>query len=387
MPKFRFSEGSHASTIIYYIALSGSFPWKSLGLIPGDHTMILRTIRDLRKEGYLIVKDKGEQKTIKIAKKALDILDVVHPGLYDYYMFNSENHTARGAPKNDKAAQFQLIARKHRMAETYCMCNMIDCKVLFSEKPTLSMKYSNKDLSGWLTHPIFYNSREIKSVDPEQQHKTEFSRITGLLISLGGCYNVYNVHKGLIKWNQYGENKAKVLTSDLINSNFSSVFGRDKMYKSDAAIMLAKDFSAAEVFLSSTGSRPDKNGFELISFDNTYPDIYLIPLDIYGALQLKILSYPNWHTRLMNCLFDNYDPNRYSAVDCDNYIDGKYILSLLDGNVARLRRFNQSIYEHSPSEFEVICFPWQTETIKNILDFGVNIVEVGIEDLINVFFG
>lgn len=386
MPKFRFSEDSYASIIMYYVALAGSFPWKSLNLIPGSHTMVLRTIRGLRDEGYLIVKDKGEQKTLKIAKKALSILDTVRPGLYDYYMFNSENHTSRGAPAKDKATQFQLIARKHRMAETYCMCNMIDSRLLFAEKPRLSIKYSNKDLSGWLDAPIFYNSREIKGIDPEQQHKTEFSRITGLLISLGGCYNVYNVHNGLIKWNQYGENKAKVLTSDIINANFSSVFGANGMYKSDAAIMLAKDFSAAKAFLSSSGSRPDKNGFELISFDNTYPDIYLVPLDMYGALQLKILTFPDWHKRLMDCLFEDYNPNFYSAVDCDNFINGKYVLSVLDGNIARLRRFNQAIYEKTSSEFEIICFPWQTETVKDILDFDINILEVGVDDLINTFF-
>lgn len=386
MPKFRFSEGSYASSVIYNVALAVSFPWKSLYLIPGSHTMVLRTIKGLVEEKFLTVSGNGEQKTIKITKKAVDELDNIVPGLYDYYMFNSENHTSRGVSANNKSEKLQRLTRKHCLAEVYCMCNMVNSRILFNEKPRLNINYSNADLTSWLNVPIFYNSKEIKKVDPQQQHKTEFARIIGLLISLGGCYNVYNVHNGIIKWNQYGENKAKVLTSDLINANFSSVFGQGSLYKSNAAIMFAKDFSAAERFLSSKGSRPDANGFEFISFDNTYTDIYLLPLDIYGALQLKIITTQDWHRKLLSCVFDEYDPDFSSSVDCDTIINGKYVLSMFDGNIARLRRFNQSIYERTPQQFQIICFPWQTETIKNILDFNISILEVDIEDLTERFF-
>jgi hypothetical protein len=383
--KIRFEEGSYASRIIYYVALAVVFPWQSLHLIPGSHQIILRVISQLKENGYIVVSDKGAQKSIKIAKKAIDILDTVKPGLKDYYMFNSENHTSRGAAAGDKATKLQMLSRKHKVGETYCMCSMAGTRILFNEKPELQIVYSNKCLDDYLDAPLFYNSREIKSVDPEQRHKTEFSRIIGLIISRGGCYNVYNINKGLIKWNQYGENKAKVLTNDIITSNFSESDVDTSHIKSGEAIMFAKDFSAAETFLASKGSRPDGNGFELISFDNTYQDIYLIPLDMYGALQLKVITTPGWRKILLACVF-GIDRSPDSSVDCDAYIEDTFCLTLFDGNIARLRRFNQSIYEKGPQHFKILCFPFQTETIKSILDFEIEIQEVEVETFISAFF-
>lgn len=385
MHKIRFEEGSYSSRIIYYVALAVSFPWQSLNLIPGNHRIVLRVIKLLKDEGYIIISDKGEQKSIKIAKKTIDILDSIQPGLKDYYMFNSENHTSRGASSKDKATKLQMISRKHKVGESYCMCNMAGAKILFNEKPKLQMVYSNKSLDDYLDSPLFYNSREIKSVDPDQKHKTEFSRIIGLMISRGGCYNIYNINKGLIKWNQYGENKAKVLTNDIITANFSESTIDTSHIKTGEAIMFAKDFTAAEAFLSSKGSRPDVNGFELISFDNTYQDIYLLPLDMYGALQLKVITTYNWRKKLLSCVF-GISESPVTNVDCDAYVNEQYCLTLFDGNIARLKRFNQSIYEKGPKYFKILCFPWQTETIKNILDHSITIQEVEIETFVEAFF-
>lgn len=385
MSKIRFEEDSYASKIIYYVALAVAFPWQSLSLIPGNHRIILRVIKKLKEEGYVLVSGSGQQKTIKIAKKTIAILDTVKPGLKDYYMFNSENHTNRGASAGDTATKIQMLSRKHKVGETYCMCSMAGSKILFNEKPKLEIKYINKSLDNYLESPLFYNSREIKSIDPEQRHKTEFSRIIGLIISHGGCYNVYNINNGLIKWNQYGENKAKVLTNDIIASNFSDSTIDTSHLKTGEAIMFAKDFSAAEAFLSSKGSRPDNNGFELISFDNTYQDIYLLPLNMYGALQLKIITTYLWRQKLLSCVF-GITESPTTTVDCDAYVNNVYCLTLFDGNIARLRRFNQSIYEKGAQYFKILCFPWQTETIKRILDFDIEIQEVSTEDFVSAFF-
>lgn len=382
--QIQFLPGSYASIIIYYVALAVEFPWHSLNLLPGDHIQVTRCIRKLKDESYIIVHEKGAIRSIKLTKKALPILDKVCDGLYDYYMFNSENHTFRGTLHGDKATLIQNLSRKHRLGEIYCMCRMIDCRLLFNEKQRLVID-KRVEIDESLDTPIFYNSRELKKIDEEQMHKTEFSRLMGLIVSRGGYYNVYSVNNGRFKWHQYGEGKAKVLTEDVINANFSAQFPAAYGARADNAIMFASSFDAAAVILNNEYNVKDSRGFEFLSFDNTYPNVYLLPVDVYGALQLKMITSEDYHNRMMKCIFNEpMDP--ILNIDCDKYKDGKYILCMFDGNIGRLKRFVMSLYNIGANNAKVICFPWQTDTIRTIVGVGVSIETVDINSFAKDFF-
>lgn len=367
------------------MALSVEFPWKSLSLIPGDHTMIIRAVRKLRKENYVIVYNSGKQKSIKLAKKALSILDSVEPGLYDFYMILSENHSFRGVPAGDKSRACQLLARKHRVAESICMMKLINCAILPTEKPQLL--FNNNATEPIPVRPLFYSSREIKNIDVAQKHKTEFSRIIGLLICEGGQYNIYNIGSGRIKWSSHGENKAQLLTSRVLNANFL-YDGVNGFYKSESAIMFVNDFSAMNTILTARKTPKDEHGFELLSFDNTYDNIYMIPLSYNGAIVLKILSTQNWRIRLATAIFGDLPNGSVSGTDGVIKLNDKSILLMFDGNISNIKRFNQSLHitEARPDKWEILCFPWQAEPIRQYLDHDVTIKVLPEETVISSFF-
>lgn len=384
----KFLPDSYASKVIYYLAISVEFPWSAIELIPGDHTMIIRAVRKLKSEGYILVYNKGRYKSLRLAKKSLDILDKVHPGLYDYYMTISENHTFRGVPAGEKKLAMQLLSRKHRVAEVKCMMELTGTAILPNDKPELIINAKREPLISDLSTSLFYSSKEIKNIDVSQRHKTEFSRIIGLFISEGGSYNIYNVGNGKFKWASHGENKAQLLTSRVLNANFLYDGDKTGFYKSSSAIMFVNTFSALNTILTARHSLKDENGFEFLSFDNTYENIYLLPLDYNGAMMLKIMSTENWHNKLINKILNAAPISGPNNIESDAKINDKFVLMMFDGNIARLKRFNQSLYIFkNHSNFQIICFPWQRETIEKYLDFcDIEIKTVDEETVFSDFF-
>ncbi len=383
--KINFLPNSYASNILFHVALAVEFPWKSIDLLPGDRIQNVRCLKLLKDEKYISVHEKGKFKSIRLTKKALPVLDKISEGLYDTYMFNSDNHSYRGAPKNDKTMLIQMLTRKHRLGELYCLGSKINCRMLFGQKPELTLE-KRQTISDELLTPIIYNSRELKRLDPEQMHKTEFSRLLGMIISAGGYYNVYSVNNGRFKWNQYGEGKAKILTEDVINANFSCQFPSEYGARSDSAIMLASSFSAAAEILNNEYHTKDSRGFEFLSFDNTYPNIHLLPVDLYGALQLRIITSENYHSKMMKILFGNSEQKVHN-LDCDVVRDEKYILSMLDGNIGRLKRFVMGLYSVGASNGSVLCFSWQEEVIREIVGDSVSIQVIDMNEFALEFFG
>jgi len=58
----------------------------------------------------------------------------------------------------------------------------------------------------------------------------------------------------------------------------------------------------------------------------------------------------------------------YADCDCDAMDNGKYILSHLDGDLARLLRFCRAAREDPAHRYEVLAFPFQAEYIKAVTE-------------------
>ncbi len=59
--------------------------------------------------------------------------------------------------------------------------------------------------------------------------------------------------------------------------------------------------------------------------------------------------------------------NGFVECDCDAVDGGKYILSHLDGDLARLVRFRLAAVEDTEHRYEAVCYPWQLEYVKPFL--------------------
>lgn len=360
----QFREDSYCYLLLQLIALSGEFPYHFLDMMDGNDRIIKRNILNMKKEGYITILGKGQSKTIRITKKAFEPLSKMGQCYLEHYMFMSSNHRFRGGKDSDR-----IVWRNHRLAEIMLMLQYINCKLWIFEKPALSL--SEKNISIQNDEILFYNSREIKNADVEQRYKTEFTRIMGMLFSPGGIYGIYNTNRGLMKWNRQGEGKAQVLMEDIASYNYNGSHPNI-----NSAIMFGKDIMTAAKILESNGGLRDSNDFEMLSFDNTYENIHFIPLDDHGIYQLTLITQRGWQNAINSSIFpQNYMNTENLPVECDAY-DGKskFILSFLDGNIGKLKRFKEATY--SKGEFEVVCFDWQTQMVTSYLKDNATIKEV-----------
>lgn len=366
-----FRDGTIAYSILLHIASAGEFPWSSLNLL-GDKRIYQRRIADLKAEGYVTVNGSGEQKTIRMTKKALKVIQEKAPAYYSNYMSVTDNHHFRGGTYKAGNTGARQTQRRHRMAEIICFVEALDFKYLPLDKPQLKIvQDDNKPIKK--QDKLFYSSRELKNTDTQQRYKTEFTRIMGVLYSPGGVYCVYHTNKGLMKWNSQGEGKAQVLVDDITRASHE-----EENTKTNKAIMFVKDMNVANEILSSKGGVSDALGFEPLSFDNTYANIYIVPLDINGILQAKIITTENWYNTIRTAMFEEqYISYTHSTIDCDAIVDNKdYKLMFFDGDIGRLKRFKQAISANNAEHFTVFCFDWQLDFLKKYMPEGVEITPI-----------
>lgn len=383
----RFKENSYAMKIILKVALSGEFPFKALNMI-GDKVMVQRTLRRLREEKYVTVNGKGDAKTIRLTTKALGVLKGYNESYYEHYMSVTDNHHFRGGKYKSNDVGARQTARRHRLAEVMTFLSLLDVSLWPEDKPSLSLVDREERISS--SDYVFYTSREMKNIDMRQRYKTEFTRILGTLFCPGGVYNIYNTNKGRIKWNNQGEQKAQVLVQDIAYMNCDSDFDMDAV--SSSSVIFGKNIDIMREILQPPNGQRDANGFELLSFHNTYDNIYYITLDKNGLLQLNIMLEKNWSERLKNIIFPasmlTYDASR-TSVDCDIYDPGKnlFVLMFFDGNIARLRRFKEATYGDDVNSFQVLCFPWQEETVNTFMEETASVTVMEYDAFGDQFFG
>lgn len=382
----RFKENSYALKIIIKTALAGEFPFKALNMI-GDKVMIQRTLRRLREEKYVTVNGSGDAKTIRLTTKALGVLRDYNESYYKHYMSVTDNHHFRGGRYRSNNVGARQTSRRHRLAEVMAFLDLLDVSLWPEDKPVLSLDEREERISS--SDYVFYTSREMKNTDRRQRYKTEFTRILGTLFCPGGVYSIYNTNKGRIKWNNQGEQKAQVLVQDIAYMNCDSDFDMDMA--SSSSVVFGKNMNVMLEILQPPNGRRDANGFELLSFHNTYDNIYYITLDKNGLIQFNIMLEKNWKERLKNIIFPTsmlaYDTSKIS-IDCDVYSPDEhlFVLMFFDGNLARLKRFKESVYGDDINNFQVLCFPWQEEAVRSFMGTTSDIIPMEYDIFGDKFF-
>lgn len=361
-----FLPNSYAKDLLETVVLCGEYPWQSLDLLGKNRLMYVRTLKKIRNESFMTVSGSAEMKTIRLTKKGLtQVYEHLGEEYLDHYLNMSEGHKFRGGGKASGNTGAIQTWRHHRMAEILVVLKSLNVNVWGFQKPNIDLNLNAKKTID-PNFNIFYTSKEIKNADAEQSKKTNFTRIMGTLFCQGGIYPIYHTNKGLMKWQQQGEMKAQILVEDIVNCNYN--FSFDKPFIASRSIMFGKDPMLISKILQSNGGKRMQNNFELLSFDNTYQNIHFITLDENGKKQLQILMSKNWQEKILKLLFDKsvlLDKNK--TVDADAFINNTFILSFLDGDIGRLKRFKQSYKINPKNKFKIICFNWQKNAIKDYM--------------------
>jgi len=368
--------GSHTHRLLQILSTAGEIPTSSLSLLGSERVLAdlvrkLESVQDIRfnKNGpvyhakLLQVSGKRSERTIRLYKKGLPVLDGLYPGLLDWYLDTFDDHKFTGD-------RFH-IWRNHRVAEVIAMCMSASIESRpYVLKPLQKSSFDHIIPDG----PSFYISRYFKKTDTESANKTMYTRIIGALFYPGGCYAVYNTMASTMKWSGRGEVKAQNNLHELVRMNAG-------LSEVPAAILFGR---SAETALN-TIMASDKSRRAELRIDRIYQTLYFVPLNQSGIRLLKLLVLPDWNEKLLSALFD---PTQRSynrgSMEYDAVVDGRKILSHLDGDIARLIRFREALNSnHDPAD--VLCYPWQTEFLRAYLGKRAGIRELEMEAVEAIF--
>lgn len=358
--------GSHVHQLLQLLSTSGEIPLSALPLL-GNVRVVqalvhkLESVQDIRfdKNGSVYsvklihVSGKRGNRTIRLYRKGLPVLDELHPGLFERYMAAFKSH-------NFSSDQFH-IERNHRVAEVLALCMMADVETRPYTLPALQKDTINLVIPD---SPSFYIARDFKKTGDES-NKTMYTRIIGALFYPGGVYAVYNTRDAVMKWSGRGEIKT-----------LSNLIELSRMNAGLGEISEALLFGQSARIALNTILESDKSRRPELRFDKIYTRIRFIPLDQNGVRLMKILITPDWNEKLLSALFENNQRSyNRGSMEYDANVDGRLILSHLDGDIARLIRFREALHSRAEPAI-VICYPWQTEFLRSYLDGHADLREL-----------
>lgn len=364
--------GSHAYRILLLLSAAGEFPTRSLHLLGSVRTLDSLTHRlaqtqqfrtatgaDLGSCKMLTISGRRDRRTIRLYKNALPLLDVLHPDALGQYLELTGGHRFSGSDAH--------VQRSHRVAETLAIClgAGVECRPYCL--PPLQKHRIARVVP---EEPCFYIARALKQLDSTEMNKTIFTRLTGALFAYGTCYAVYNTRGAVMKWSGMGEFKTAHHLTELARMNAG-------IPRADRALLLGESMEIALRTLQES----DRSRRMELRFDRIYPHIHFVPMTQQGIRLLKLLTLPDWNERLLSAIFPpEWRMATPGIVEYDAQRDGTYILSHLDGDLARLVRLRQGL-EHSDLPFEILCFPWQTPFLYSYLGGRVSLRELTIDAL------
>lgn len=351
--------GSHAGSLLNILSATGEFPYSSLRLLGNErwlramvHKLTNRQTLYNSESGARItckllnLSGKGYGKTIRLTKAAFPILEWISPKALVIYLDIYNNHKFSGDAAH--------VERNHRIAESAAMCMRMGMEY----KPYKVPKLQNEMIISVIPNePIFYMSRCLKSIGHSEMNKTMFTRMVGAIFSNHKCFAVYNTRNSVMKWNGMGEFKARhnLIEIARMNAGINDV---------DSAIL----FGQSDKILLDTLMVNEANHRLEFRFDGIYRHIHFVPLNEYGIRLLKLICMKDASKMLIDILFESDSlANGLGSFEYDAYINNKYILCHLDGDVARLIRFKEAISVNQ-YDSEVICFEFQADYLRAFLN-------------------
>ena len=366
--------GSHVHTLLTVLSFVGEYPVTALGLLGS-----VRSYKDLiyklsmpqefrfpdSEERFscrlLTVSGKGKRKTIRLHKSALPLLRHWDEDAYDNYMTEFDDHAFSGNPRH--------VERNHLVAEVAVMC----MKAGIEANPLYTPNVMDDDIrSLQMDEPYFFFSRELKRVNDYEMNKIRFTRLAGAVAYPGGAYAVYNHREGMQRWMGEGELKIKLHLREI----FYPMKGFEFPLR-EAAIMFGKDYSVAlEMLREMKETKKMDNGLF-----NTYKNIFFVPMDEFGVWLLRVLTTENWQEQILDGLFEDDDRSYNRGIfTYDAYQNGVFQLSFLDGDITRLFQFREAILDRD-GIFKIICYPEQTDFLRNYFGTMAELVTVKMEDV------
>ena len=203
-------------------------------------------------------------------------------------------------------------------------------------------------------------------------NKIVSSRIVGALFAGNNVYAVYNTRSSAIKWKGMNEMKTRYILTDLARVN-------GDLSECNNAVIFGKD---DKTILSSFFNQAEKNNKDF-RFDKIYQNVYAIPQNPTGIELLKLFKIPNFQEKILSYMFEEKDICRNSGYGWNAVIDGVYVFSYLDANIAALSRFYETAKRgKEKNKFMVICYDFQEKFIREYFEGLASIATIPFQDVL-----
>lgn len=355
--------GSLADLLLTFVALSGELPTAQVSRLPNTAAYQNKILKSLKKDGLLLSYYRNGLRGLRLTTSAKKLLLTEHSDWFQSYLSGA---TETNRLKSDIVRRLRL----HRMAEVLVTMFNADVSVLPWEKPALFSPTPPAGLSA-LDRPIYYSSREVKELG-EQAVKIRGSRSTGVLLTDGDIFVVYNTGPGQMKWEYKAEMRVKALLEmEICQTRLPAQFSLAQQ----SAIVFSADMEQMPTLMGA-GEDMRHNYFVL---DGNFEHFYYLTSDHYGEVLLQLLCYPGERAVLDGILSKGFGPPRPGWVVENDAMAGKApVLFAYTCDMTRIKHFDSGLNIHGLTG-TLYCFDFQEDAMRRICSPAVAIQCIDFE--------
>lgn len=385
----------YVNELLQLLHIVGVIPYRCLRLLSETPKMYQRAACDLQKSGDVVIDSKGGEKNIRLANRTTNAKKYKSYIAEVYY----SHYEAEGYKAPARLSDKKIANQKKQMRDCATQIMMYACGI--------EMTPDKKDLKKegeWIEREdlIYYDSKEIKKIQAYHDNvimikgekgtyskKLQNSRITGLLISPGGIYGVYNIGNQMLEWKRTGEVKmANYILQIVRNKNIEEDMLQDKK----ECIIIARTQTLFYKILTLNYQRNNiKNERTLLNIDYAYNKMYAIPENRNGMLLIKMMTVNGWKKKIYDSMFSQKEQEnaKFVSVTCDAYNaeEDIYKLTFCVPDMVKLKSFVvRAKLENNRKQFELYCFTMQLDMIAEFVRDAVQIYKIDLQEYVKSVF-
>lgn len=363
------SEDTLANLLLTLTALSGEFPSSQIDRLPSTGAYREKVLKSLKEKKLLRTYYRHGLRAIRLTSTAKKLLVDQWPDRFLAYLSGSTE-------TNMLKSEIPRRLRLHRMAEVLVTMLNSGVSVLPWEKPALFTPTPPAAVLH-IGQPTYYSSREIKELGA-QSTKIRGSRSTGLLLTDGVIFTVYNTGPYVMKW----EYKAEVRLKALLQTELCQRRLPDQ-YQNAAlnAIVFGQDMGQMVPLMNDGDGQ--HNYFIL---DGDFEHFYFLTSDHRGEVILRLLCDPSQQAILDGILAQDLSaPSPGFVVENDALDGNEPVLFAYTCDMPRIKRFDNALHIHD-MRGTLYCFDFQEEAMREICGPGIKIQGLDFEKVKTLLF-
>ncbi len=372
--------------IIKTLHLVGIFPSKSLNVLENG-----RTYREKIKT--MVEEDVVREDRVKNGRHTYRIIalnnyeqnkalykDTLPDGYYETYV--TYGYDASRVTLNKPGSVSQ---RRIGVAETHIMMKSAGIACEPDTKPNLYRKvfiddgnnyyYSSRELKNYTGYKDEIKKIKVTTADAEKLVVS--SRITGVAITRGGTYAVYNMGQTVTDWQAGGELKMKTHLDFLMGKKMENPIACDN------ALITTEDYASIARLLNPSTPKEYKSERAFENLKQAYRRVYGIPYDLTGKRMLEVMSSDRWVGNIKDAMLAGltYDDRSVGYLPCHAITDkGEYVYCFCIPDITGLQRFlKYAEADGDKNKFIVMGFDYQMELLAKGCAGRCRVMKTGFE--------